>query len=312
MMLRPFVLTAVLGTFTSAALPANAAVVCEADLASLDFGQISVRDGISQQTSAPVTISCSGGTPGATALACVMIGPGSGRSGPGQTPRYMTGDGTAPLKYQLTAQNTISGGGSTWDTVGFKIPLDATGSGTIAPTLYAEVISIGAQATIGSYTSRLEAGRDVQLTYGETECSQSGAASSFTVRANVTASCTVSVSDMNFGVIDAAVEAPVDQTATISVSCTNASAYTVGLDYGRQPTDFGPSGRRMANGGNVLAYGLYHDASHTLGWALGAGAVSAGKGTGGNQTLTVFGRIFASQQAMVGIYRDTVVVVVAY
>lgn len=312
MMLRPFVLTAVLGAFASAALPARAALVCEADIVSLDFGLISGRDGTSQQTSGPVTISCSGGTPGATALACATIGAGSGGSGPGQTPRYMTGDGTAPLEYHLTTQNTISGGGSTWETVGFTIPLDGTGSGTIAPTLYAEVTSIGSQATIGSYTSRFEAGGDVRLDYGEAECSQLGTASSFTVRANVTASCTVSVSDMNFGVIDAAVEAPVDQTATITVSCTNASAYTVGLDHGRQPMGFEPSGRRMANGGNVLAYGLYHDASHTLSWGMGAGTVAAGRGTGGNQTLAVFGRILAIQQAMVGTYTDTVVVVVSY
>ncbi len=312
MITRLIAFTAFLPALVCVPWPARAALVCEADLVSLDFGQISVRDGMPEQTSGPVTISCSGGTPGTTATACVMIGAGSGGSGPGLTPRYMTGVGTAVLEYQLTAQNTLSGGGSTWETVGFTLSLDATGSATIAPALYAEVTSIGAQATVGSYAADFASGGDVQLAYGEGDCSQYGTASSFTVRASVAASCTVSVSNMDFGVIDAAVVAPVDQTAAISVSCTNASSYNVGLDMGGQPEGFGPSGRRMTNGVSVLAYGLYHDAAASAAWGLEADNVAAGIGTGGNQTLTVFGRIFPDQVAVVGRYSDSVVVVVNY
>lgn len=312
MITRLIFFAAVLPALICVPWPARAALVCEADLVSLDFGQISVRDGMLEQTSGPVTISCSGGTPSTTATACVMIGAGSGGSGPGLTPRYMTGVGMAVLEYQLTAQNTLSGGGSTWETVGFTLPLDATGSATIAPTLYAEVTSIGAQATVGPYAADFASGSDVQLAYGEADCSQYGTASSFTVRASVAASCTVSVSNMDFGTIDAAVVAPVDQTATISLTCTNASFYTVGLDMGGHPEGTGPSGRRMTNGGNMLAYGLYHDPEATAGWGLDAGSSATGMGTGGHQELTVFGRIFPDQVAVVGLYSDTVVVVVNY
>ena len=35
------------------------------------------------------------------------------------------------------------------------------------------------------------------------------------------------------------------------------------LGQGRQPADGRPSGRRIANGGNLLAYGLYHDYART-------------------------------------------------
>jgi spore coat protein U-like protein len=312
MNMRPIALSVLCLTAFCIPWPARAALVCEANLVSLDFGQISVRDGMPEQTSGPVTISCSGGTPDSTASACVIIGAGSGGAGPDQTPRYMTGDGAASLAYQLTSQNTLSGGGSTWETVGFTLPLDATGSATIAPTLYAEVTSIGAQATVGLYASTFASGGDIQLAYGESDCSQYGTASSFTLRATVTASCTVSVSNMDFGVIDAVVAAPVDQTATISVSCTNASPYSVGLDMGGQPEGVGPTGRRMRNGADMLAYGLYHDAAATAAWGIDAGNVSAGVGTGGNQFLTVFGRIFPDQEAVVGRYSDTVVVIVNY
>ncbi|WP_022705656.1 Csu type fimbrial protein [Pseudorhodobacter ferrugineus] len=291
---------------------ARATLVCEANLVSLDFGQISVRDGLPEQTSGSVTIFCSGGVPNSNAVACVQIGAGSGGSGPGQTPRYMTGLGTTSLEYQLTAGNTLSGGGNTWETASFSLPLDATGSATIAPVLYAEITSIGAQATVGSYDSDFASGGDVLLAYGETACTQYGTASAFTVRATVAASCTVSVSNMDFGTIDATVVAPVDQTAIISLTCTNASFYTVGLNMGGHPEGTGPSARRMINRGNVLAYGLYHDPAATAGWGLDAGNIATGMGTGGHQTLTVFGRIFPDQFAVVGIYSDTVVVVVNY
>jgi len=272
MMMRSLVLPAALAVISTLAGPAHAALVCDAHIASLDFGSISVRDGFSQQTSGPVTISCSGGVPGTTVQACVRIGSGSGGSAAGLVPRYLSGDGTASLEYQLTEQNTFSSGGTTWETVGHAIPLDATGAATIAPTLYAEVTSIGALATIGSYSSRFDAGSEVQLSYGEINCDQSGSTSMFMVDATVTASCTVSVSTV----------------------------------------DFGPTGRRMANGGATLAYGLFHDPSRTSGWGLDPGTVATGAGTGANQSLTVFGRIFPNQRVPVGIYTDTVVVIVTY
>lgn len=312
MMLRWLVLTTFLSVCALLPAPARAALVCEADIVPLDFGTISVRDGLPQQTSGPVTISCSGGTPGATVHACVTIGPGSGGAGPGQSPRYMTGGGTAPLQYQLTSLNSFSGGGLTWDTVGYAIPLDATGSATIAPTLYAEVTSIGALVTVGSYSSVFAAGSDVRISYGETACNLSGAASAFSVSAIVATSCTVNVSNMDFGVIDTAIVAPVDQTANIEVSCTNGSGYTVGLGQGLQPADAGPTGRRMVNGANLLAYGLYHDPARTSDWGLSPATVATGTGTGGYQSLTVFGRIFPNQQTSVGTYSDSVVVIVTY
>jgi len=76
--------------------------------------------------------------------------------------------------------------------------------------------------------------------------------------------------------------------------------------------DFGPTGRRMANGGATLAYGLFHDPSRTSGWGLDPGTVATGTGTGANQSLTVFGRVFPNQRASVGFYSDAVVVIVTY
>lgn len=313
MMARYWMSAAVLCSLSSLPLPAHAALVCEANIPSMDFGLISGSDGSSPQTSSPVTVSCYGGRPGAYVHACLTIGSGSGTSGAGLTPRYMTGGEDAPLAYQLTSEAILSAGGTTWDMRALRIALDdVTGSATVETTLYAEVASIGAQVTIGAYTSRFEAGTDVALSYGEDACDRSGATNTFTIDATVTPSCTVSVSNMDFGVIDAILAAPVEQIATISVSCTHGSAYTVGLDHGSNAVDAGPTGRRMANEGDLLAYGLYHDNARLVDWGLAAGTVAAGTGTGANQALTVYGKIFLDQKAVVGTYFDSVVVIVSY
>lgn len=292
---------------------AKADLICNAAIASLNFGTISVRDGVSLQTSGPVTISCSGGVAGATAQACLSIGSGSGGSGVGETPRFLIGDETAQLAYQLSSQNILSLGGPIWEDVDFAVPLNAAGEGIVETTLYAEVTAIGMQVTVGAYTSRFDAGLDVALSFGNITCDQSGAASGFIVEAIVEASCTVSVSNMDFGAIDAAIIVPVDQTATVTVSCTNQADYTVGFDQGTH-FDAVPSlsTRNMANGAQLLGYNLYQDAARTIAWGLAPGAVAAGMGTGSNQVITVFGRILPDQQALAGTYTDSVVVVITY
>ncbi len=292
--------------------PAQAELTCEADIASLNFGSISVVDGRRERTSGPVTITCSGGRPGAMVHACVGIGSGSGGQAAGRAPRQMTGGGAALLEYQLTTRNSLSGGGRPWEVVEYKIRLDAKGRATVAPTLYAEVTSSGAVTRKGSYRSVFDAGSDVQITYGTKRCNQSGAVSSFSVAALIGDSCTVSVTNLDFGIISQAVAAAVNTTATISVTCSLLAAYSVGLTSGLQPVNTGATGRRMANGSNRLGYGVYRDALRLLSWGTGVLDVSTGVGTGRSQSLTVYGRIFANQTAVVGRYTDTVVVVVTY
>jgi spore coat protein U-like protein len=312
MMKRCIFLMTVLFTWALLSAPARAALACEADMVLLDFGMISLRDGFPQQTSGPVTILCAGGAPFTTIQACMKIGSGSGGAGAGQSPRYMTRDGTAPLSYQLTAQNFFSSGGPAWETVGYAVPLNANGSATITSTLYAEVTSIGALSTTGHYISNFASGSDTRLSFGLEKCDRSGAASAFTVSADVTTSCMISVSNMDFGLINTAIITPIDQTSIIEVSCTNASPYTISIDSGLNPMGAGPMARRMVNGTNLLAYGLYHNLSRTSDWGIMPATVAAGTGTGRPQALTVYGRIFGNQSTSIGSYSDSVIVTVSY
>jgi spore coat protein U-like protein len=298
-----------------ASLPsrAQAALACHAAMTSLDFGTISVRDGVLGQTSGPVTITCAGGTAGAAVAACLHIGAGSGGSGAGQTPRFMTGDAATQLAYQLSHQNTLSAGGLVWDNVAFSIPLDATGNGRLDTTLYAEVTAIGAQVIVGDYASQFDDGLDLSLSFGDSLCDQSGTLSGLRIAAQLEASCTINVSNMDFGMIDATITAPVDQIATITLSCTNQAGYAVGLDQGTHASAGADLSRRyMANGAQLLMYDLYQDSARSIAWGLADGAVAAGFGTGSDQAITVFGRILPHQNALSGTYTDSIVVVVSY
>lgn len=293
----------------SLAVPAYGQTACEADMPSLDFAQISVRDGLTPQTNGSVNITCTGGVPGATPQACLTIGSGSGGSAAGLAPRYLAGTGPAPLDYMLTSGDVMSAGGIKWDAVNFSLPANLTdGSSSARLTIYAEVTSIGALVTVGNYRSQFDPGANLAFSYGETACDRSGNVTAFAIAAQVMPSCAVTVSNMDFGMIDSMMISAIDQKAIITVSCTNDAAYTVGLDQGIHAID---TGRRMTSGADFLAYGLYRDQARTAGWDTSAQTIAA-TGTGGNQEIKVYGRLYVDQTAFVGAYSDTVVVVVSY
>lgn len=289
---------------------AQAELVCTAQIDALVLGQVSVRDGFANPTFGQALLSCSGGGAGATVQACLRFGSGGG--GAVMSPRKMRGLDGATLDYQLTAQSSFSAGGRPLDTLSLPILMDETGTGATAPTLFAEITSLGAQAKVGNYNSRFAAGIDVDFTYGEGNCSRSGDVNSFDVSADLTASCSVDVTSMDFGTVTSALTLDLFSSAQISVSCTNAVAYTVGLDFGNNASDSSASGRRMANGPNTLRYGLFQDAGNTSAWGLIAGVVHDAIGTGSTQMIDIFGQVFSDQRAAPGRYADSVVVVITY
>jgi spore coat protein U-like protein len=288
------------------------ALVCAARVEPLVIGQISVRDGFSNPTFGSALISCAGGSPGATVRTCLRLGPGGGGAAPGLSPRYMRGSDGQTLDYQLTAHASFSSGGSPIDSLDLPLTLDELGAGSIAPSVHAEITALASLARAGPYLSSFAGGGDITFTYGENACTQSGHASPFDVSAAVVAGCMVEVTSMDFGTVDGAIDLDLDSIAQISISCTNGADYTVGLDFGTNPTDASDTGRRMTNGPNTVRYGLYHDAGRAQGWGLGAGTVASGTGTGGDRYIDIYGRVFGGQAVEAGQYSDTVVVVITY
>jgi spore coat protein U-like protein len=72
----------------------------------------------------------------------------------------------------------------------------------------------------------------------------------------------------------------------------------------------------MANGANLLSYGLYTDGARTSLWGDGIDASSAtisGTGSGAAQENIIYGRVASGQTSLpAGSYDDTVAVTVTY
>ncbi len=142
------------------------------------------------------------------------------------------------------------------------------------------------------------------------------ATNSFQVTANVSSSCTVSGSTLNFGTgIDPiAAAVPLNAASALSVRCTNTTPYAIALDAGVNAggsTSF--STRKIANGVNTLGYQLYTDSSRTTVWGNGTGSsTSSGTGTGSTQSVSIYGQLPSLVGAVPGTYTDTVTVTISY
>ena len=238
----------------------------------------------------------------------------------------------------LTAGNTITDSFTTVDVGIEDVPIylqnrevtrtDASGR-TVVPGLspfrrnrvsinvpiFADVISNNVSVDSGTYSSGFSGASNIELTYGVLSCDLLGATSpvpSFTVAAEVAPSCEIDVTSLDFGVISAAVNAPVDAQATVNVRCTSNTSYTIGMDNGTGPGANSPINRLMQNGPHVLRYGIYRNAGRSRPWGNVPGTSVSGTGQGTNQSYPVYGRINSGQTAHFGVYTDSVVVTVNY
>ncbi len=149
--------------------------------------------------------------------------------------------------------------------------------------------------------------RDIRLSYGVLSCSLLGTTvgvPDFTVSAEVVASCEVDAVPMDFGNIPGQLTQSAIAEATINVRCTENANYQVFLDNGTSPGATGPAARQMRNGLNTLTYGLFMDPGRSQVWGATPGTAVSGVGAGANRAIPVYGRIYAGQQAFIGLYTE--------
>ena len=139
----------------------------------------------------------------------------------------------------------------------------------------------------------------------------------FNISATLISACSVSGATLSFGtaVNPLSTAVPLDATSTLSVQCTNTTAYAVALNAGTNAggaSNFG--GRAMASGANSIGYQLYSDTGRSTVWGDGSNSSStvSGTGSGSTQTLTIYGRVPSLSGAVPGSYSDTVTVTVSY
>lgn len=137
----------------------------------------------------------------------------------------------------------------------------------------------------------------------------------FQVQAAVVANCLVTANNLAFGTYDPTA-ADLDVNSTLSVRCTNGTAYTVALDAG-VTTGATLAQRRMVDGAsNYMNYNLYTTAARLTIFGDGTGGTGTvggtgtGLGAGQAQTVTVYGRIPTGQTTLpIGTYTETTITV---
>lgn len=115
--------------------------------------------------------------------------------------------------------------------------------------------------------------------------------------------------DLDFGTATLLTE-NIDQTSTITVTCTEAAPYDIGLDGGGSGD---VAARVMTGAGGDVGYQLYQEAARTTVWGetVGTDTVAA-TGTGVAQTHTVYGRVPPQPTPPAGTYTDVVAVTVTW
>jgi spore coat protein U-like protein len=135
------------------------------------------------------------------------------------------------------------------------------------------------------------------------------------VSANVTSACSVNSSSgaMNFGnLIGSTVSTLLSVSGNVSITCTTAVPWNVGLDKGISGSSV--TTRSMTDGlSHFINYSLFSDVGHTTNWGQTVGMDTVtGTGLGTAQTLVVFGQIPSQSISTSGAYQDTVGVIVTY
>lgn len=242
-------------------------------------------------SNATIQLTCSNNYP-------YYIGLNAGMSGGAVTTRQMS-SGANRLNYAMyqDAGRTVNWG----NTKG-----QDTLNGTTASTGSTTTLGINATLTAtqypapGSYTDTII-----------TTAQNSGSSTSFLVTAMVQSTCSISATDLNFGVYTGSVVAAY---STITATCTNTTPYNIGLSAGNGPGATVTSRQMSEPGGALQAYSLFRDSSHRQNWGVTIGTDTlAQTGSGSAQSISVYGQVLAGQSLSTpGTYTDTIVATLTY
>lgn len=142
------------------------------------------------------------------------------------------------------------------------------------------------------------------------------AESGMDVSAAVTNSCTIQAGPLAFGTYDTVSGNAVNGLATLTVACTQGAGATITLDAGENPAGVDPElplRRMIGVGGAYLSYSLYSNAERSAIWGPTANTdVAYLAQTAGDEELTVYGRIEASQDVAADTFSDTVIATISF
>lgn len=134
----------------------------------------------------------------------------------------------------------------------------------------------------------------------------------FQVRLVLQNDCIISATDLDFGT-HGVLDTNIDQTSTISVTCTNTAGYNVGLNAGSATGSTIANRLVISPANDTVGYQMYRDSNRTLVWGdtVGTDTVS-GTGTGAAQSLTVYGRVPPQATPAAATYTSNVIATITF
>jgi spore coat protein U-like protein len=147
--------------------------------------------------------------------------------------------------------------------------------------------------------------------------SQAGnATTTFQVQITLVASCAISANNLNFGSGIGLLTSAVNGSTTLSVTCSNSTPYTLGLDGGNVSgstvTTRLMAGTTTGNTSTTMQFQLYSDSGRTTTWGNSSGSWISGTGSGSAQTLTVYGQVPTQSTPKPDTYQTTITATVTY
>ena len=286
---------------------------CSGQVTDINFGTISVRSNVTNQTAGTLTVNCSGGLLSGVIGVCVNFRAGSGgAANSANSPRNLQNQQNTALAYELRPTGNGAGNGTLNQIFVSMSP--SLGETSVVIPIYADVVSDGVGLQTGLYQSVFNADA-VTLHYGLLSCEltgDEGIIAPFTVQGNVSSSCEVDSTALNFGSLASVIAAPVDQLAQITVRCTDTTPFDLRLGLGNGSNVLNPEFREMTNPLGLIKYGLYQNSARTQPWGNTPETDLSSVGEGFDQLFNVYGRIHSGQTAQPGIYSDQVVITIEY
>lgn len=133
----------------------------------------------------------------------------------------------------------------------------------------------------------------------------------FLVNLTITSDCAIATNPLAFG-SSGVIAAVINQTTTLSITCSNTTPYNVGLDAGNVSGST-VAARLLANGATTMSFQMYSDSGRTTVWGntIGTNTVT-GTGNGSAQTLTIYGQVPVQATPTANTYSSTVTASVTF
>jgi spore coat protein U-like protein len=311
-----------LGLFAPKAAQAQAWSCDVEAVPTIDFGRPGVNPTAQVDVVGNLRVTCEGWY-NADVKVCVGVAAGTDNA---IAPRLMAATGNRRLQYQLYSDASrtqviapLSGSGAANP---IEVPLTLNqqiffvfGRGTVTIPVYGRLVAGQSGLGAGTYQSTMTSQVSSVSSAGTCRGATSSLSSFTTIaRATLQGTCTVVANDLPFGV-HAGLATTIDAQTQIALNCSTGTLYTVRLNGGSIAGNV--ADRRMGLNGSppgVIAYQLHTDPDRTQVWGDGTlgTVVVKGTGTGGPQTLQVYGRVPNQATPAAGTYRDVVTATVEY